>query len=504
MRYIIKHWRGELPLAVSFWINLFFINICLRFIESWLVESNAIQSPVLGSQISLSFVFLALFIVYPWQIIGTWRSANRHIEETSRNGWAGATKGLIIIGFMATVANVYISIPQYKDAVLIGFGKDEYGEYHVTLKKENTLIHLMGGLGHGVAADVRDLLDKNPQVTGIVLDSQGGWIYEGRELYKVIRSNNLDTYSLKGCYSACITAFIGGDTRYLAEGANLAFHQYSAAGKSFENIIDMQPEMRQDIEIYRKQGVSQEFIDKMFLASKDDFWYPTIDELYYGNVVHGVLNPSTILPTNYQKFDIDEVINELNKYSVYNTIKKYDSRTYNQIVTNIKEKYTRGASLLEIQITTSQYLEKIATDSLPYTSNEAIVLFFKTLVEVLQKLNNKDPFLCLKYVLPEKYGALEMPNSMSSEEIQSISNVLSIVIIDRYEKTPEPTNASLVEERFNIILTKMGDDVKYLDTSKINNKSDYKNACNTFIKYYSLILEDEQYAGPILRYVISG
>ncbi len=74
MNYIRKHWRGELSLVTAFWINVFLFNLAIRFLEIGLTEYPPADNPVTASRITIIYVILAVAIIYPWQIIGLWRT----------------------------------------------------------------------------------------------------------------------------------------------------------------------------------------------------------------------------------------------------------------------------------------------------------------------------------------------------------------------------------------------------------------------------------------------
>ena len=85
MNYIRKHWRGELSLPISFWINFVLLNIGIRVFEAWLTDYSPFENPVTFSRLLILYVILALAIIYPWQIIGLWRACNRHIAELGKS-----------------------------------------------------------------------------------------------------------------------------------------------------------------------------------------------------------------------------------------------------------------------------------------------------------------------------------------------------------------------------------------------------------------------------------
>ena len=44
--YLRKHWRGQFSLAVSFWINLFLLNIVIALFWALLGHSELLKNPV--------------------------------------------------------------------------------------------------------------------------------------------------------------------------------------------------------------------------------------------------------------------------------------------------------------------------------------------------------------------------------------------------------------------------------------------------------------------------
>ncbi len=504
LAYIKKHWRGELSLAISFWVNAFLVNIGIRVFEAWLTEASPIENPVAASQVTIAYLFVVLILIYPWQIIGLWRSANKHSEATKKALWSGVVKAVVVLGLLGTIGNLGHSWPIYKGLYQIGFGTDEYGDYIVELTDDNQLIHLKGRLGFGIAKEVEQLVAENPNVNGIILDSIGGRIYEGRELSKIILINELDTYTLKGCYSACGTAFISGNKRYLAKGANLAFHQYKSGLKNFDSFIDMTSEQKKDLVLYKRRGINQDFIDRIFKAKQDDLWYPTIDEMLTSGVVHKIVNPSSFKPINYGSFKASELENELMTISIFQTIKKHEPKIFQQIIKGMEAQMKNGASLLEIQQEMEAYIQLRVGKALPKTSNKALIMFAGETINVLKKLENKEPILCMKNLFPEQYGSLQITKYLSNDERAPMLNALNLVIVDSYNSDNSITDIAAAEKLVTEISIQLGDDVSYLKATGLQNREEYSKACKTVIRFYEAILSNRRKtAANGLRYVFS-
>ena len=114
-QYFLKHWRGELSLATSFWINIVALNLLvLGFIDPFINPAPIIDltfnlSPSTDVLISFALndidqgdslgnlVFIARIIIiwtvfkfaalYPWQLVGLMRSCNRYVTENGKIFW---------------------------------------------------------------------------------------------------------------------------------------------------------------------------------------------------------------------------------------------------------------------------------------------------------------------------------------------------------------------------------------------------------------------------------
>src|SRR5262249_31579159 len=83
--YLLRHWRGELSLPISYWVNGGLVAVGMNIIAT-LVEAS-------GSAGAAVLYLAALIPVSIWQIVGIWRSADRR-----RDGWATAAKVFTAIG----------------------------------------------------------------------------------------------------------------------------------------------------------------------------------------------------------------------------------------------------------------------------------------------------------------------------------------------------------------------------------------------------------------------
>ena len=313
LKYIGKHWRGELPLPVSYWINFFFLGWIIQFaVQNFLpsffhilaLEFNPHPASVARLTIFMVLFFLLLF--YPWMVIGTWRACNKRImkkknsvlwRKEGSSFWPIAAQLLIVSNMFFMAWGTYTTRAYLNQLYRLSTTlKKEPPNYTLELIKNNTFLRLNGTLDLGVSSEVNLFLLKYPEVKGIVLDSQGGVLYEGRALAELIRERKLNTYSLKKCSSSCVIAFVSGEKRYMGVNSKLGFHQphHDLDGLDSEaKIMISEEDIKRTYEEYslefKNSSVNKDFIARMFGAPSNDMWYPQINELIDANVVHEVI-----------------------------------------------------------------------------------------------------------------------------------------------------------------------------------------------------------------------
>lgn len=104
--YIARYWRGEFPLAVSFWANAVPIGIVAAGSVAAFDHLVLLDHPILRA-CALTGFFVVLTVASGWLSRGLWRSASRVISERQRHGnfavWAELARPLAGFGFVALV-----------------------------------------------------------------------------------------------------------------------------------------------------------------------------------------------------------------------------------------------------------------------------------------------------------------------------------------------------------------------------------------------------------------
>ena len=301
---------------------------------------------------------------------------------------------------------------------------------------------------------------------------------------------------MRGCFSACSTAFIAGRKRYLVEGANLGFHAYGVSSVSLRALVDIQHEQQKDQRIYEQQGVSRDFLDRLFSADHDSMWYPEIDELIDHNIVHEVIRGQDLLPIQYQvsKAQVDEALLQV---PVFKIIKQEFPDTYQEIQSEFQSQVSKGLPAHEIQLALGIYIERIALHERAETSDETLVQYTLALIEILRQFSEEDPAQCLKILFPGTYGTTRLTEYLSNRQSAWLINILSQIIIDAQgQQAPFLDREAALADADVIQLLQPPTD--------LNVGDDFQQACIKAINHYEAILAKEKNTAVNgLRYIYS-
>ena len=276
--YIGRHWKGEMPLAQAFWLNFVLLYCLLQAGERLLFPPYVVDENLVAAGFA-AHALIAKLIVFGWQAVGVLRSCGKSIASDSNPSWGTAGQFAVAGGLVMTIV---LLLDSYQNLRM----PPEEPAYSLELVRGGSLIHLRGPLEVGISARVGELIARNPAVEGIILDSGGGQIYQGRGLALLIRQHGLDTYTLEKCFSSCATAFIAGNRRTLGANALIGFHRYKT--HSVIPSIDVPAEQLRDMRIFESQGVPQAFLRRAFSYAPEEMWRPSESSLLEAGIVHRV------------------------------------------------------------------------------------------------------------------------------------------------------------------------------------------------------------------------
>ena len=286
--YFMRHWRGELSLARSFWVNCGLLSLVWLPLFGLEPLIRAYPPNLTTLLAALAVMLVLMLAMAVWQGVGTWRSARQHRARGGRMLWVRVVHGLLLLNCAYTLYSLVETdnLSAFKSVWQMWRDPQLLPPYRVALLAPDEL-GIAGGLSLGSTEAVRQQLDAHPQVTRVQLDSVGGLLLEAQGIAKLIRQKQLITYTDGDCQSACTLVFQAGKERWLGPEARLGYHSGALYGSA------EQPEILMDSyrQTLRDAGMSEAFIDKVLATDPASMWYPDVDTLRREQIITGLADP---------------------------------------------------------------------------------------------------------------------------------------------------------------------------------------------------------------------
>ena len=289
MNYLVRHWRGELPLWAAYWVNNgllllpvgFAVGVAMAWIAAWGQGLQALASATLFGV----FVYVVVSI---WAPVGAWRSATVYVNEGGSGLWGGLAKLTLGIGMLLNGASlVFQVLPEVPAQIRMALGTDPIGKLDIALAPDGRSVMLSGPFGAGAANRFTRITRDAKNLRTVVLDSPGGRLYEASEIAHAVKSRGLLTRATGDCASACTLVFIAGAQRSLMPPARLGFHRASAPSMS---PLHDQIANRKLAALYGEAGLPQHFVDQVLRTPSWSIWFPPVAELMDA----GILAPPSL------------------------------------------------------------------------------------------------------------------------------------------------------------------------------------------------------------------
>ena len=260
------------------------------------MRSNFWQITI-GLPFLVAYLVLSRLVVSPWKIVGLLRSSEKHFVRHGQTLTIRAIQGLVIVVIMINAVGVIDSMQWYLSRQKQALEKASISKtknYSLSLQKNSTLIYLNGSFDFGITGDMEAMLTSNPEIHGIVLNSTGGFVSEGRGIFRLIDQYKLDTFVYEECSSACALAFIAGNNRYMAVNARLGFHQYNFELQTSFQPVNVIEEQKEDLKLLRKKHISSHFLEQVFKQPSHLIWFPSVEELLDSGVINALISGQNV------------------------------------------------------------------------------------------------------------------------------------------------------------------------------------------------------------------
>ncbi|HEX5183090.1 MAG TPA: hypothetical protein VFW19_08050 [Allosphingosinicella sp.] len=282
--YFVRHWVGNLPLPISYWVNGALLPSLILFLAELAARQVKATWASLQSLAIVALLYLVVStIVSVWSSVGIWRSAYWHRRRGGSPGWGFAARALVLLGAAGLLYRAGDLALQAREWERLAVGEDSLGAIaSMKVSADGRELAVRGTLSEGAADRFERLLAASPNVQNVVLDSRGGRMFEAERMATAVRKRGLDTRVDDMCMSACTSVLLAGRERTASQTAQIGFHQPAFPGLSAA-------EMRSAIEETRAQylaaGVDEAFVWRAMATPASDIWVPAPDELVAAHVL---------------------------------------------------------------------------------------------------------------------------------------------------------------------------------------------------------------------------
>jgi ATP-dependent protease ClpP protease subunit len=274
LNYLKAHWRGDLSLARSYWINGIAFNVVLN------VGAAALGSALTGQSVDHVLFLTPILVVLVislalWQLVGIWRSASRSSEQTGRRLWPHLAKAAtcqfvfaIAVDLVTASLDLTRTWSSIHDPVL--------NTYTIERPDETSLL-ITGVINQRSADEVMQAL-ADPAITVLRVKSPGGLIYHAIQLARYIRQRELTVLAEEVCSSACVMLLAASPRAGIRPDTDVTFHRPEPVAKLVNAQVRRQSEvyLAEANEIYSELGLAPWTIET---AARHQFWTPRIDQL---------------------------------------------------------------------------------------------------------------------------------------------------------------------------------------------------------------------------------
>ncbi len=505
--YITRHWRGDLSLPVSYWVNGSLGTVAIVVLMTVVGSMNFVKtlSPFGSGAWILGALGLA-YLATIWQFVGIWRSADRHASRGGSAGWATMAKAMVVLGLLGALGQVVKQLPLWNQGFQLMAGTDSTPKSELRVLNRATEIELSGGMSFGTADALETILKATPTIRVVHLNSVGGWIKEGLQVGRLVESYGLTTYTERECVSACLLAFLGGKERLLGADGRLGFHQASVAGTGGDIAKDGNDEFRA---LFQRKGIPSAFADKAMSTSPESMWYPSAAELIQAKVVTDVVDPTTYATVGVSAWrSREDIASDLAGVPIMAALKAAEPEAYSEFERIYVDGYRDGVPQSELMANGQQVLrDKVVPKYLKIGPDRELIRYWHSQLAEMRELRDIAPELCVEFAgLGEQKHQLDLRQVSHAALDEDLASLIALLDAGKNSPSAMPSETD-VKSQLGTVLQRTeakvpGAIAMVAEPGKFKNSS---RVCEAILVFYQSVLDLPQaQAGPTLRFLASG
>jgi len=424
--FVMRYWRGEFSLGVSYWVFGFLGGIAVAAIVLVIrvvTDAQAGYDPKpLFFTTALTLACVCAYTV--WQLVGVWRSAGHNAAARRLAGkrapWARIAQALTLLGVIRLVVDLArASLPQLHEFYAMAFQDDPaIPAYSIRVMRDGREAEIAGGIKFGLAESFERILQASPNLHVVHLTSLGGRVREAEKLNRLFGARHLITYVPTYCYSACTIAFAAGQERILAQNARLRFH-----GPAFPGISkrELEQGIAEQKTFFRLVDINSEFIDKALATPNKDLWKPGIDELLRAHVITGVSDGTRFAASGFGGSPTKQSVSDSLAAGLptFRALRERYPEDFDAIAEAFFQSVEAGQSSSEAARASSLKWAPILARLQPQADDDVVIDLGNVLIDEYGALNEKRATVCYEHVWGKISGvdaAVMLPKPIRDRE----------------------------------------------------------------------------------------
>ena len=507
-RFVVRHWRGELPLWVAFWVVGVLANLLAWALVTLLVSASGLYrgyNPYL-SALTIVGIWLSASALVIWQMVGVWRTASRYVASRTSVLWARLAQLVVVLGVIgASIDAATVTYPQLVEAAKIGLlGDPELPDYRVDVSRDGRALEVAGGIKYGLAREIERVLRAAPEVDVVRLDSIGGRSGEAETIFDIVRRFDLDTHVARECLSACTLVFAAGRQRWLGRGARLGYHGIAFPGYTDADLAELGADWYARLVT---AGVAPDFVERARRVPSRSMWYPTPDELFAAGVVTGVVADDLFGLRHAEPVTEADIARELRRWApLYATMETVAPQAFAAAMAVVGEGFALRHSDAEISRQLRIHLHRLLQHYRARADDPTLLAVGAAHVEQLAILRRVDRELCHAHARGTADLATlvdRLPPERLAQEQALAERVLQTTAL---RAAPD---AAALEPGRRALLQRLRDEVGPDSLALLQlaepDELQRRRLCDVYVTLYSAILAfDDATASTLLRYGFAG
>lgn len=281
--YLKDHWRGNLLLPISFWVNGLVTALVVGVLTTYAVDAIYKSNLTDGAWAFSTLAILGLcIIITAWAVVGILQSSTNYLQQGGRVALGVTAMVFMLISTLCLILQISKTSPAIIESGLLQVGIDPLGA-PAALTVTGRELHIDGHLTINLAEAFTALINKHPDVDQISMTSPGGRLDTALQIASIISERKLSTVVVGECSSACTIIFLSGKIRMFDINSTLGFHSPSVPGISDLEARFRSPEVT---DAYEAAGLSEAFISKALRTPSTSTWHPSDEVLIEAGAVN--------------------------------------------------------------------------------------------------------------------------------------------------------------------------------------------------------------------------